>query len=252
MSKLISLSSDGQNNTSDFTVRFNTPIELRGLTHECALTRFDSSFSFYNVSPAFGNNIFSYNNGVDDVGLIIPSGLYSIESLIDAIHLGMKTEGDVNVIDGEDVYDINFYPNIATGKVDLVLTSGYTVNFEDNPIRILLGFNSAVYSTSITSPNTADIFNGVSKIFIHCSMVNGSSIYNGNPTDIIYSFSPAFQENEIISVIPETLKYLKVNESNQIGWVRMYISDQRMIPLNFNNKPMSYELHMKPAIYNYN
>ncbi len=250
MSKSIILTSQGQANSSDYTVTFPQAVELNNLQYECTLSRIDTYFSYYNVTSARQNNIFGYNNGVDDVGLIIPDGLYSLENLIKAIHTGMKTEGDFNIVDGVDVFDINFYPNIATGHVDMVLTNGFTVDFTDNNIRLLLGFNSQQYIASATSESKADINYGVTKIMVHCSLVNGSTFINGLPSDVLYSFTPSQQENEEISIEPNE-KYLKVYERNAINSVRMWLSDQLGRPIYFNNVPISYELHLKPLIMSY-
>lgn len=246
MSQKLILTSQGQSNTSDYTINYPHNINLNGIQHEVALTRIDTYFSYYNVSAALGNNTFQYYNGVDDVVLTIDDGNYSLESLIDEIHDLMVAEGDYTTVDGENIFDVNFSLDLSSGYVTMALTNGFEVDFTGRNIRTIFGFNSADYTTTSVSESVADINYGVTKVLVHCSLCSGSSWNNGNPSDVIYSFSVNQQPNEELIIEPNPI-YVNVNTKSPISNIRMYLTDQLGRALNFHGSPVSYELHITPV-----
>lgn len=246
MSQKLILTSQGQSNTSDYTTHYPHNINLNGIQHEVALTRIDTYFSYYNISAALGNNTFQYNNGSDDVVLTIDDGTYSMETLIDEIHDEMIDAMDYTDVDGENVFDINFSLDLSSGYVTMILTNGFSVDFTDRNIRTIFGFNSSNYDTTSISESTADINYGVTKVLVHCSLCSGSSWINGNPSDVIYSFSVNQQPNEELIIEPNPI-YVNLNTKSPISNIRMYLTDQLGRALDFHGSPVSYELHITPV-----
>lgn len=244
---LLTLESFGQSNTSDFTIHYQPPIDLKGLQYKCALQRLDTYYSWYNISQSYQNNTFKYNNGVQDVILTIDDGLYSLPNLITEIQDLMVLEGDYTTVDGENQFDINFELDLSSGYVSLILTNGYSVDFTDRNIRTIFGFDSQNYNTSTVSPNKADINYGVNQILVHLNIVAGSSYVNNVASDVVFSFTPNHQENEEMHFTPNPI-YLNVNTRNKIQNARLYFTDQRLRPLNLQQSPVTATFVLEPIL----
>lgn len=244
----VTLHSEGASKTHDFTIPYQPAIDLGGFQYRVALTQLNTSYSWYNISAKNGNNTFAYNNGVDDKVITIDDGLYSFISLVDEIKDHLVLNGDATLVDGAYVYNIDFTMDLSSGYVSLLLSGGFTVSFVNRGIRTIFGFNSAVYNTSVSSPNRADINYGVNNILVHLNLVSGSSFVNSVSTDVIYSFSPVdFQPNEVISFTPNPV-YLNVNTRTKIPYIRVRFTDQLLREVDLNSAPVVVQLHFEPLL----
>lgn len=228
----------GATETANFSVRFPNPINLEGLKWNIALSHITTYYSWYNISSSIGNNIFKYNNGSVDRTLTLENGTYMFEELITQIHDMMVALGDYSVVAGKNVFDINFSLDPSDGYVTLLLTNSYSVDFTGLLIRNIFGAASAVYSSSATFPNPADIRNGIDTILVHLDTVSGNSYFNGNTSDTIFSFSPYVDANGIIDMEPALL-FVGVNSGNQIEQMRIYLTDQNNNPISLNGSPLT-------------
>lgn len=246
----IILNSKNHPNTADFTTVFPRPIELKGLQYQIALTRLDTSYSWYNISAELGNNIFKYNNGTDDQVLTIDNGCYSFVSLVNEIHDLMIVAGDYTVVDDKNVFSINFELDLSDSHTNMFISDSYTVDFTTTAAGLakIFGFNSAVYSTSTLSQQKSNILNDSSYIYVHLDIVSGSTYIDGQSTDVISSFAINFKENEVISFVPDSTVFLPINTRFQINSIRLYLTDDQFKPINLQKFPLKAEFIAVPIL----
>ena len=243
----ITLNSADQDNTSDYTTYFANPIELKGLQYQISMTSLNTSYSWYNVSAADGNNIFKYSNGIIDRLLVLDDGVYSFIELVDEIHDMMIILGDYTILNSIPTFNLDFKLDLADAHTSLILSNSYTVNFTDVLIRNIFGFNSQVYLTTTLSERRSDITNGSSSIYVHLNIITGSYI-NGNPTDVVATFSANGQENQEILILPDSTRFLPINNRSQINNIRIYLTDNKNKLINLNGFPLKAEFIAIPIL----
>ncbi len=175
--------------------------------------------SFFNISPSFNNNTFSYIwyslLGAQTINITIPEGHYNIEDL-NAYLQSIMIQNDHYLIDsaGNFVYYLEIVSNSTFYSLQLnsypipsSLPSGFlapiTFTFPVSPITPqfiipntgfseFLGINAGSYPPVVQSTNYSKIsdqtpkVNRVENIILRCNIVNN---YISNPPDILYSFS---------------------------------------------------------------
>ena len=205
----IELSNTSSQRPSNFRHIFRDPIHLdRNKDYQIAL----SSLSMYNESPnisvSYGNNTFAYSrdNGVSFTTLTIPSGIYSIEQLDTKIN-------DLILADGGLENKINLIPDYSILRVVLYITdSNYRLDLTTGNLRNLLGFDSAIYTTTTTAQSAADVSNGVISYNLNCSLVlRNSSYINGNRSNSLFAFVPNTSSGSLFYISPVNLEFLDIN-----------------------------------------
>lgn len=237
----------GATDTSDFTVEFSPPIDLRDGNWELALNKLSCWYSWYNISAAQGNNTMRYNNSVGWNNVVIPDGQYSIGDINDYLHSVMKANGDYTLSGTVEIYDIEITPNYATNKVHLEFTNSYQLDLSVSDIYLLMGSASAIYSVSGDLPNNANITNDIDNLWARCSIVVGGGSYlNSITDDIIYTFVPESPPNSNINIIPLQLIYMPIAQANNlVRKMRLYITDNLGRPIDFNGEPITWSLTMR-------
>lgn len=246
MNKLLILTSKNQTNTADYSIRFPQPIDLRSLRWNASLSKISTYFSWFNITTV--NNVFKYNNAVIDRTLTLETGQYTFQSLVDHIHDKMVALGDFTLVTSSPVFDINMEMDLSDGDVSLLLTGGYSVDFTGLEIRKVFGFNSDVYSASTISENKADIRAGVDTILVHCDIIGGNSYYNGNQSDVIYSFIVNKEPNEAIEIDTGNATPIAVSSVGTISEVRVRLTDQDNRTLNLHGQPLNIEILLSPIL----
>jgi hypothetical protein len=229
--------------TNDFTILFQSPIDLENTRWQVALSHITTYNSWYNISAANRNNIFHYNNGSTNRSLTLEDGSYNFQDLVTHIQDLMVTLGDYTA-GTPNTFSINFSLDSTDGYVTLTLTNSYTVDFTGLKIAIIFGADNTLYSSSTIFPNQADIRNGVDQVFVHLDIISGNSYINGIPSDVIYSFANMTLENGIIQIGPAVYKYIGIARSGAIPSMRLYLTDQNNRPLDLNGAPLSVEFVM--------
>lgn len=241
-------SSKSNGSASDFTVYLHSPIDFHNMQHEVALIQLNLWNTWANISSSYDNNVFTYFNGTDWQNITIPDGNYSIQSLEKAIHEGMKENGDftADVLTGSESYHIKFSPNYSTIKLKIELSGGYQVDFTSGKLRLLLGFDAVVLSTSAYGVNNVDINNGVTEIHLRCSMIN-AGMYNNNITsDVLYSFVPAAPPGGSLMMNADPVVYLPIRDNRYLDSIRLYLTDQSGRSLTFIGGSLAASLHIQP------
>lgn len=251
---VILLDSSKTTQTSDnFEIYFNSPVRFNGIPHEVALKQIATWFTWFNINPEYGNNIFKYSpdNGVNWFTETIPSGNYSLTQLEDAIHDLMKNNTHVNV---DETYNINLIPNYSTIKLYIELLGDFQIDLTVGNINQIFGFPSMILTDSSYGSSNVNITNSVNTMLVHCSLVNGAGSYDNNTSsDIIYSFVPSVPPGSSISISPVSVTYIPIDRLDYMDRVRIRLSDQLGRRINLNGEHLSVWLHIRPRkVISYN
>jgi len=238
--------------SNNFTVNFLTGIALGNKQWEVGLINGNFWYSVYNISSNYNNNIFKYSidSGVTWKTITIPNGIYGIADLNDYIHQYMVSQGDYNNSNpASPVYYISLVPNFNTLRLIIDITNvTYQVDLTDGDLYELLGFNSAIITTTTEGPNLVDITRGVNIWHIRCNIVDGS-YDNSVGSNILYSFLPTTPPGSNIYIEPKQRVYLPLYTKNQIQNINIYMTDQLGRTLDFNNEDITVRLHLRLAKY---
>ena len=177
------------NNKTQFTTRFNSPIELdKNKRHEIALVNLETYYSFPNIDAT--NNYFRYSpdGGAQWFEIYIPEGSYEVIDINDTIQSIMRQKGHYDSIN-ED-YFITISANTNTLRSILMLENNYQVDFSrPNSISSVLGFNNNIYTQEFQeSENVVNILD-INSLLVNLDIISGSYV-NGASLNTIYSFFP--------------------------------------------------------------
>jgi hypothetical protein len=242
LSSLTARKYDPTNRPENFTTLFTPTLAMnQKKQYEIALVSFQASYSWYNVRASYGNNTFSYYNGVATVPILIPDGVYSYSDLNSLLHFIMKENGDVNF---DDTYNINISFNVSTFQVVLEIVAPFTITIPTE-FGKLLGFSAGTYSGPINlSDFTPNITRDIDTVYIHCSIVSDASI-DGRAGDTIFTFSTAnLNRSYSFSFEPNNLMYFPMN-SPLIQRVTMRVTDAIGNIIDLNGVDTSYTLTIR-------
>lgn len=244
MSILLTFDSKSLNqNGADMRINLNPPLQLTE-DYELAFVSGNMWYTFYNITAALGNNIFRYSpdGGVSYFNLTIPDGIYQISQLEAQIHRGLESAGHYNSTTG--AHYIYLTPNESTLRLIVELSNNYRVDFTNQGIRNLLGFNSVLLTATTEGSNPVDITLGVIQYYINCDLVNNSRI-NGGFGQVIYDFVPATRPGSQIQLRENNRIYLPMNQ-RRVDSIRLWVVDNLNRTVNFNGEPVSITLHLRP------
>lgn len=244
-------SSTATSGTSDnFTIKYSTPIDIKGRMYEVALKKMYFWHTYHNISAEKGNNTFRYYNGVSfSPTITLPDGLYDIDDINEYLHAVMVNNGDYTVDGyGQNVYDIIIEPNNTTVRTKITLTNGYELDLSLSKLNLLLGCEKIIITTSGDCPYVANINDDINAFIVYCDIVSGNASYvNNNKSQVLYSFVPRGDPGYSVELEPINLTYLRVSVNNdQISEINIYILDNIGRRVNFNDQPVTYELDMRP------
>lgn len=250
----------------DFTISYENPIQLDRTSQtenppwELSLIKANLWYSWYNISAAKGNNVMSYNNGVDPDELVtIDDGQYTIEQLYDVLTDEMLANGDFVVGPSGNEFDIIIEPNFATLKVAITLTNGYDLDLSSGDLYLLLGWTQAVHSHTgkLDGTSPANINDSINTLVIKCSIIAGDGSYdNEDRSRALFQFVPSSSPGTNIEVLPLTKIYLPIEvTSNEIRAIRMQIVDNLNRRIDFNDtppgtNPVTYMMHLRQTPFN--
>lgn len=243
----------GRRTSDDFTTLYQPNVILGGRSsveatkddnepeYEVALISFAGWNSVPNISAAQGNNIFQYIGPVAVVrNVVFADGIYSFAQMQSVINADLLAAGYA-------INSIRLIPNTSTGKVDITVAAGFTVNFV-GLWRILAGFEAAqspLVGPSTTTGNIlADITNGIDSFLIHCDLVIDSTV-NSFASDVILTYRPTTRPGSNVNIVPAFPVYVSCRRNDYIERIRVYITDQRLRPVSFRGEDLNIQLHIR-------
>lgn len=196
---------DYKRETSTFTVRFPTPIQIPRDAKECYVKVLQADIwnLVPNVSPSLGNTITVQPGGVGpEVTLTITTGQYSFDALSSSISnelLKAQLSADVLTIGA----------NAATQKVTLkTAAAGTVVKFVGaSSMFKILGFEQDTSTTladagvEYSAPNIAQ-FNVINAFLIHSDLVGDGIPINGEFTQTIAKVPITVRSGSLITYTP--------------------------------------------------
>jgi len=192
-------------------VNFNPPVPITG-NWSCALQSASLWYSYYNISPDYGNQTFRYYNGSTWKNIIITPGLYGLPDINTFIQNAFVVNGDYTSTPTGNVYYITLTPDYNTFKCLVTISNSYQVDFTVGNLYELLGFTQIVVTSTHEGVNNVNITNGVDRVLIHLDCITGS--FSGTTSsDVIYSFSPNGSPSSLINITPYQLVNLPMNKS---------------------------------------
>jgi hypothetical protein len=208
--------------------------------YEIGLVSANIWLSYYNISLELGNNGFPYTSSVAPAGtfnIVFPDGHYSLSELQIIVASQLASNGHLT-------NSIQFVPIYAQGKIQLQLTTGFSVDFSAYTIRNILGFDAGVYSSTTTAQNRA-MFLPHNNVLIHCSMADNHYVGKKSGVNSVYvgqiSGIPSVQQTlQPPHVIYHPLK----NHLDEIRTFRVWITDENLNFIKLNQK-MTMVLHVR-------
>ena len=187
------------NNGSEFTVDFDSPLEIPRLAKNVSVGVPQATVWFTTPNIVEGQNRIYLTGSVSDI-LTIPAGLYSVDLLQEKIKQLLQDDAD----------KMDFGSNDATNRVTFTFNeAGFKLEFKEDSPQIL-GFSIGEYEpqpnengefnypNTIEAPNKAT-FNTLDYFLIHCDIVeNGiqfNDFFNSIVAKVPINTSPGRQVN---------------------------------------------------------
>lgn len=254
---------------SRFTVQFDNPIMIPQLSFMVNLRILMVNLPNVNpnISATKGNNTLVVTwSTLDPMTIVIPDGLYNIESLNVWILQELRRQSNLQGIPvtPEDLF--NFTENPGTGKT--VLEFNYedtTIDFNvTNSVGPFLGFGTNTYisnSNTVEWPNYVESPNefnyGTEHYLIKSSdLVKRGLLHNASYSSIIAKVERHALPGETIRHEPQQPVYIPLSELRgaKINKLTFLVTDQFDVPLNLMNKTwnilfeIEYSIHEQDAI----
>lgn len=234
------------NNGSMCEIRMDPPIHV-SRDYKATMKLLKSSIwnTIANIDQTlYNNNVLVFNDGIQNLTLTLPTGLYSINGLNVAINdflVNNNLPQNVCILDGIE----------ATGHITIAFNAAnLRIIWTNSTIATFLGWTQAspqigpgVPGFSYTSPNSA-AFNSVSTVVIHSSICTGSYFSGRGGSDAIGSVSltvrpGSLNYNEFINPIPSLINI------RNIDTIQFYLTDENNNPLNTGGEYFSLSLEIE-------
>ena len=204
-----------------------------GCRHEIALVSLETYYSFPNIDE--NNNkikVFSKNW----IEVVIPTGCYELKAI--------NKEVQRQVLDkGGKKDDVTLAPNLNTFKCEMTLNAGVKVDFTENSLCTVLGFEPEIYTKKWNiSQHTVNIMR-VNSILVCCDLI-GSSYINGRQQPISFTFFPDVEPGEKIVMHPTTLIYLPIT-LDIIPQMTVWLTDQDNKLLELRGEKLTIKYHIR-------
>ena len=234
---------------SHLRIHLSEPLRFPRLDYEVGLIKLEMTYSVFNVTDTSFTMLYLTPSLVLEIVAYSP-GIYTIEALNERLHDVMRLNGDLTYdSNGDEVFYISFEPNYVTGRVDLSIYDGWSIDFDT--MSPLLGFNTGYLTGSvssdyetITSPSLADINNGLTALQVRSNLASNSFV-NGEITSVLYNFVPTSRPYMKFVVEPNQPSFTQVTSSN-IDLIELFLTNQDGNQVSLNERPIKYTLQFRP------
>lgn len=249
MEQTITLSSQAartsnQNNTpSDFTTVFDRPITLdRNKRAFMGLKEINTmTYSWYNVSPDYNNNIIRYHNGTEFKTITFANGCYSYSELSNYIRESLIDNDDMEPNEDSPI-KIEF--DLTSFRCLVTILRKFVLDLRNSNFKELIGFETEVIRESSFGTKAPNITNSIDTLYIHCDLIS-DSIVDGKYCDTIYTISTAnLRRSYPFSKEPLLVSFCEVNKTI-INDIRIYITDILGRIINLNGVDTSFSFIIK-------
>ena len=232
------------NKPSDFTIKYINPIILDpNQQYEIGLNRIISmSFTWFNVTQELNNQKIRYSSdsGANWTEIIFNPGVWNYVDFNNLIKERTKTGTSSN-----PQYPISLEFDDTIFRTIITLAQNYQLDLTQSDFNDLIGFNKQVLTKA---ENVGDYIPNLSQdreiLNIHCDLIS-DSLFDGDETDIIYSFSTStLTPSYSFTQEPRRVQFNPVNK-NTINKIRIYITDGKRRIIDLNHSDTSFSLILR-------
>lgn len=248
MNRAIFVSSKNQTDTADIKKQFNRPIDLKNLKWTLSLHNLNTYYSWWNVSSDLGNDTLTYYspNTVGYVTLNLEDGCYSAQSLFQHIQDKLMETPDFTA---PSTYPFSFAMDLSDGVVTVTIEADFTIDFSvSTGLADLLGFAHTELTDDAVAPQKANLRAGIDQILVHVDAISGNSVVDEEYSDVIFSFAPSGEPNEIIEVEPNNSLKVGVIRTDQLNSIRVTLTDQDNKRINLRGRPLNLTFSLEPVL----
>jgi len=251
MANLFLSSSKAENGAkgNDFTTRFQVPLSFPGGAErfEVYAVKGTAINSIFNIEAQYNNNLLAYYNGSVWNDVTYPDGSFPIQDINEYLQRIMKANNDYLPRDpddptSEDQFYIDIEGDYNQGIVRVTVSNDYQLDFTKSDFNYLLGFTKKIVTVTENSTLPVDINRGVQSLYVHCDMTNSSVVGSSTSGDVILEFTFAFTGPsslcDLTQIVPQPFDL----KADVINSVRIWISDQRGRPVDFNGEDFTIQL----------
>ena len=206
------------------------------------------TYSWYNVSPDYQNNIISYYNGTEYKRIEFSNGCCDYTELSDYIKEPLITNGD---LEPDQASPITIEFDLTSFKCFVSIIKPFALDLRGSNFGALIGFEPTVIRQTQYGTDIPNITNSLDTLYIHSDLV-GNSIVVGEYGDVIYTISTAdlrrsypFKDEPILKGCGEVNKTI-------INSIRIYLTDALGKNINLNKVDTSFIFILKDKIKTYN
>ena len=212
----------------NLTFSFARPLDMSRGVWECALLQLGCYYTWLNLSStSYNNTSFSFSDGTTTRTATLRNGVYNAldqltsTSVADSIVLSVSQ---------------------ATLGFTLLLSNGCTLDLSaggTSNMYVLFGADPTTYTTQnvlIYLPQQADITASTNVLNVRAPGLVSSNTVNGQPSNILFSFSPYSAPGSLLSYTPVSPIWGEV-PSQVLSSLTLQITDQAGRIVDFVNGP---------------
>ena len=180
-------------------------LDLKDPSKNMALANLSIYYTCKNVKSTYNNN--NNNNNKFKISaptwnetFDLPDGSYNISEIQDYIEYIIKKHETI----GESA-PILIYTNTINNRIEFKIKSIYNLELLSKETMKLLGSTLSIIDADKNSENVPRLEN-VEVVLVHCNLVNNAYQQHSR---VLFTFVPAKQYGQLISISPHSLVFLK-------------------------------------------
>ena len=175
-------------------------LDLKNPIKNVALVNLSIYYTWKNVKSIYNNSKFKISAPTWNETFDLPDGSYNISEIQDYIEYIIKKHETI----GKNA-PILIYTNTINNRIVFKIKSGYKLELLSKETMKLLGSTKDIIDADKNGENVPRLEN-VEVVLVHCNLVNNS--YQ-QTSGVLFTFVPAKQYGQIISISPHSLVFLK-------------------------------------------
>ena len=191
-------------------------LDLKNPNKNMALGNLSIYYTWKNVKSNYKNNKFKTSAPTWNETFDLPDGSNNISEIQDYIeHIIKKHETSC------ENAPILIYANTINNRIVFKIKSGYKLELLSKETMELLGSTKDIIEAEKNSENVPKLENVV-VVLVHCNLVNNS--YQ-QASRVLFTFVPAKQYCQLISISPKSLIFLKTMNT-EFSEIEVWFTDQ--------------------------
>ena len=190
-----------------------------------ALGNLSIYYTWKNVKSTYNNNKFKISAPTWNETFDLPDRSYNISEIQNYIEYIIKKHETI----GENA-PILIFANIIDNRIVFKIKTGYKLELLSKETMRLFGGAKDIIDADKNSENVPRLEN-VEVVLVHCNLVNNS--YQ-QASRVLFTFVPAKQYGQLISISPKSLIFLKTMNT-EFSEIEVWFTDQNNNALEIEN-----------------